>query len=295
MIVGLALLAGTAATACSTVSTGASEVALQYAAGPFDSRAYVSCFGGSTLERNDVNDDHYYYPTGQRDFSFGGDGNGKDAAGITSTSKDGQEIGISGTVKITMQLSCQEFTDPTGKKWPGGTAQFFHEKIGSKDPSKPAYNTDGSSSYGEGWSRMLAEYLGFAVNDALDNETTSFTLDELTLKADQKNTWQAAVKNGLPKTLKELTFDVEVFRVESVLLEKPGVRADIADARAAKIAAQEQVNASNVIAERAKTWPGGLAAYQEFLREQAVNRAIESGKIKAVPVPYGSPVIVPQN
>lgn len=288
----LAALLAIALSACTTIGTGASELALQYEGGAFETNSYYSCVSDAgSRDAVDWGDDVYYYPLGQRDFSFGGKGDDKDAPAITSTTQDGQEISLSGTVKLTLTLSCAEFTDPAGKKWPGGSAQFFHEKIGNKDPHQPAYNTEGATGYGEGWSKMLQQYVGFALNNSLDNDTTRYTLDQLTLNSEKKNAWQANVKESLPATLKAMTFGVTIFQVETVLLEKPGVAKVVSDARAQKIAAQEQVAASDVIASRAKTWPGGLEAYQRFLREQATNKAIESGKVPVLIVPEGSPVI----
>lgn len=289
------LLGGVAAltVACSSIATGSSEVALQYEGGAFESNAYYDCYGNNGREYIDWGDTAYFYPTGQRDFTFKGDGSsGADAAVISSTTKDGQEINVAGTIKFTMNLSCDEYVDPTGKKWPGGTAQYFHELIGNKNPDSPAYNEEGSQAYGDGWSQMLASYVGVAANDALDRATTDYSLDELTLRGDIKPKWQDAVKKNLPDVLNDLTGGVKVFDVKAVLLEKPGVRPEIADARAKKIAAQEQVAASDIIAQRAKSWPGGLEAYQKFLSEQAINKAIESGKVQVIPVPQGSPVIV---
>lgn len=55
LILGLFVLVGTA---CATVSTSASEIALQYEGGPFDSSAYHDCFNGGTKEYNDVGDEY---------------------------------------------------------------------------------------------------------------------------------------------------------------------------------------------------------------------------------------------
>lgn len=289
--VGLALATGAlglVAAACSTVSTSASEVALQYEGGPFDSSSYFACFGGGTKAHNDAEDVHYYYPTGQRDFSFG-DGEGLDSAALTSTTSNAQEIKVTGTVKFTMRLSCDEFTDPSGKKWPGGTAQYFHELYGSKDR---AYNEEGGQGYGDGWSKMLRQYMGFAVDRVVDDNALAFTLDELNVDRGKKVQWEDTVQEALPDVLKAMTGGVEVFRINEVLLQRPGVNAKIADALSEKQAAVIRAEAVEIDKTAAVGFPGGIAGYQAYQQQQAVNEAIKSGKVRVIPIPAGSPVII---
>jgi hypothetical protein len=284
----LALLGLLALAACSSVATSASEVALQYEGGPIDSPAYYDCFNGGTKEYNDAEDVHYYYPTGQRDFSFGDD-EGLDSASLTSTTKDTQEIKVTGIVKFTMTLTCDEFTDPSGKKWPGGTTQFFHELFGSKDE---AFNTEGGKGYGEGWSLMLRQSIGFAVDREVDDNALAFTLTELNTDRTKKDTWEENVIAELPATLKAMTGGVEIFKINDVLLQRPGVRPEIADANAAREAARLRAEAVTIDQEAASRFPGGIAAYQAYQQQQAINEAIKSGKVKVIPIPQGSPVIV---
>lgn len=286
LVLGLVALFGLAA--CSSVATSASEVALQYEGGPIDSPAYYDCFTGGTKEYNDAEDVHYYYPTGQRDFSFG-DGEGLDSASLTSTTKDTQEIKVTGTVKFTMNLNCDEFEDPSGKTWPGGTAQFFHELFGSKDQ---AYNTEGGQGYGDGWSKMLRQYVGFAVDREVDDNALGFTLTELNTDRAKKDSWEDEVIRGLPETLRSMTGGVEVFKINDVLLQRPGVRPEIADANAAREAARLRAEAVAIDQEAAASFPGGIVAYQQYQQQQAINEAIKSGKVQVIPIPQGSPVIV---
>lgn len=287
-LVALTLAALVALTACSSVNTSASEVALQYEGGPIDSAAYYACFGNGKREYNDAEDVHYYYPTGQRDFSFGA-GKDLDSAALTSTTSNAQEIQVTGTVKFTMRLSCAPFKDPSGKEWPGGTAQFFHELFGSKDH---AYNEEGGQPYGDGWAKMLRQYVGFAVDRVVDDNALAFTLDELNVDRAKKTQWEDAVERALPQVLKAMTGDVELFRVNEVLLQRPGVNPTIAAALSEKEAARIRAEAVNIDKEAAASFPGGIAAYQAYQQQQAINEAIKTGKVKVLPVPQGSPIIV---
>lgn len=286
---GAALVAGL--TACSEVYTSASEVALEYEGGAFDGKNYVACHPPGTHEYPGPGNTFAYYPNGQRDFTFS---NAKDAvsdmAALTATTKDNQEVLVNGTVKLTLSTDCREFTDPTGKKWPGGKLQFFHELIGKK---YQAYNSDGDQAQGKGWSDMLQNYVGAALDRAVDNEALNYEMLQLYGDTTSKRNWENDVLKELPTILKQLTQGVDVFKINAVLLQKPTVRGEIADALSAKQAAVLRAEAADVDAEAAKRF-GGLAKYQAYQQQQAINEAIKTGKVKVqvVQAPSGSDVIV---
>lgn len=279
-------------TACSTVSTSASEIALQYGGGTWDSANFAQCHSsGFKSTTQSPSDSYKYYPIGQRDFSFG-DAKGLDSAALAATTKDTQAIKVTGTVKFMMNISCREFKDPTGKTWPGGTVQYFHELYGDKDH---AYNDEGGQAYGENWSKMLRQYMGFAVDREVDDGSIQLTLNELVTSDVKKDDWENAVQEALPETLKKMTGGVEIFKVTEVLLQRPGVSQKFADAQAEKAAAVVRAEAVKIDQQAAKDFPGGLPAYQAYLQQQAVNEAIKSGKVNVLPIPSGSPVIVQPN
>lgn len=287
-------------TGCSTVSTGAQEVALAYGGGSFDSANFVKCYGGGFKSTTEGASDTYrYYPTGQRDFSFGS-GEGLDSAALTSTTRGAITLQVEGTVKFTMNLSCELFDqkDEDGKKiktWPGGTAQFFHELIGSKDfDGGHAYNEEGSQSYGPGWSGMLRQYMGFAVNRVVDDSALTFTREELTTDPVAKSNWEQAVTDTLPDVLKGMTGNVEIFRIEKVLLQRPEPPKAIANANVEKEAATIRAQATDIDKRTAEGFPGGMPAWLEYQDRQARNEALKiaAEKGQAIPVPYGSPMII---
>jgi hypothetical protein len=279
------------ASACGYVTTGASEVALQYEGGAVEGRQFYECFAGGARDAQDWGDTQYYYPTGGRDFSFS-DAKTADTAPLTAVSQDAQQLRVVGTIKFKLTLSCAPFTDPTGKRWEGGTAQFFHEIFGTKDPSKPVYNTAGNEAYGEGWQNFLTNYMGFAVDRIVDDNALKYTMAALRTDATARASWETDVKEKLPDMLKKLTNGVDIFDVTEVIIQQPNVRKEIADAEAQRQAAEIAASAANVDVEAAKNFPGGMPAYQEYKRQQAVNKAIESGKVQIIPIPNGSPVIV---
>jgi hypothetical protein len=273
---------------CSIANTTASEVALQYGAGPFDGRAFVQCVPAGTRKVNDVNDDHFYYPVGQRDFSFDS-GQGSDSPPITSTTSDAQEISVSGTVKFTLNTSCEKFTDPTGKEWPGGKLQMFHELIAAKYDVAP---TDGGQQMRDGWKLLLRNYVGAALDRATDNESLKYGWQQLYTDTKAKAAWERDVLAQLPEILKSLTQGVDLITINSVLLQKPGIQPGLVSGLTDKQAASLRNEAAEVDKQAAANFPGGLAGYQAYQQQQAINQAIKDGKVQVIPIPQGSPVIV---
>lgn len=286
----LALVGGL--TACSEVYTNASEKALEYEGGSFDGKNFVACFEPGTHEYPGANDTYAYYPIGQRDFTFSNQKDARaDMAALSATTKDTQEILVSGTVKLTLNTSCKEFKDPTGKVWPGGVLQMFHELIGKK---YHAQNDAGDQPQNSGWADMLQNYVGAALDRSVDNEALNYEQLDLYSDTKSKASWERDVLDELPRVLKQLTQGVDMFKINTVLLQKPTVRGEIADALSEKQAAVLRAQASQVDQTAAKTFPGGFPAYQAYLQQQAINQAIKDGKVKVqvVQAPSGSGVIV---
>lgn len=287
MFAATALVALVAA-GCSIGNTTASEVALQYGAGPFDSRKFVACVPVNTRSVDDVNDDHYYYPAGQRDFNFNPD-QAADSAVITSATKDPTEITVSGTVKFTINTDCSPFKDANGKEWPGGKIQMFHELIASKYDAAP---TDGGEPMKGGWRDLLRAYIGAAVDRAVDNEALKYGYLELFTDEAKKAAWERDVLKQIPEILRTLTQGQDLITVNAVILQKPNVAPQIlagfADQQAAKLRAQ----AVEIDKAAASSFPGGLPAYQAYQQQQAINQAIKEGKVQVLPVPQGSSIIV---
>jgi hypothetical protein len=286
-LLGAAVVALTAA--CSIADPTSSEVALQYGAGPFDSRAFVGCHAAKS--HNDVNDDHYYYPTGQRDFTFG-DGEGLDSAPLTSTTQDSQEIKVGGTVKFSLSTDCSEFKDPTSKVWPGGKLQMFHELIAFKYGAAPV---DGGQPMGDGWKSLLRNYVGAALDRATDQEALKYPWQKLYSDGATKSQWEKDVLGQLPETLRSLTQGVDLITINSVLLQKPGIQPGLVQGLTDKQAAELRSQAADVDKQAAVNFPGGLPGYQAYQQQQAINEAIKSGKVAVLPVPHGSPIMVSPN
>lgn len=278
-----------AVTACSSVATSGSTVALQYANGPFDTKKFTKCWSENQKSLSESpSDDYFYYPAGQRDFDFG-DGDDKDSAAFTSTSKDSQDIKVSGVVKFELNVDCKEYTDPAGKKWPGGVLQYMHENFTAQ---KGAYGDESGNMQQPSWSKFLTSYLGAAVDKAVDNSSLRFNWQDLNNNLDVKTKWESTVKKDAEDLVKILTQDAPIFRVTAVILQKPEIPEALRKGLADKQAAILQKEATDIVASAGANFPGGVEAYQKFLNQQAINEAIKSGKAQIYVIPEGvNPVL----
>lgn len=281
-----------AVTACSSVSTSGSTVALQYANGPFDTKAFTKCWSENNKSLSEsAADDYFYYPAGQRDFDFG-DGDDKDSAAFTSTSKDSQDVKVSGVVKFELNTECKEYIDPSGKKWPGGVLQYLHENFTAQ---RQAYGDESGNMNQPSWSKFLTSYLGAAVDKAVDNSSLRFNWQDLNNNLDVKTQWESTVKGDAENLVKTLTQGAPIFKVTAVILQKPEVPEKLREGLAAKQAAILQKEATDIVASAGANFPGGVEAYQKFLNQQAINEAIKSGKAQIYVIPEGvSPVLSPR-
>lgn len=277
-----------AVTACSSVSTTGSTVALQYSAGPFDTRAFEKCWTENQKSlSNDPADDYFYYPAGQRDFDFG-EGEGKDSASLTSTTRDGQELKVQGVVKFELNTDCKEYKDPSGKVWKGGVLQYLHETFTAQ---RGAYGSE-DGTMNAAWSKFLTSYLGAAVDRAVDNSSLNYNWQDLYQNPDVKAKWESTVKGEAETIVKTLTQDAPIFQVKAVVLQKPDIGDNLKHGLSEKQAAILQKEATDIVANAGATFPGGVAAYQKFLQEQAINEAIKQGKAQIYVVPNGADVMV---
>ncbi len=287
LVLGASIMA---VTACSSVSTTGNTVALQYSAGPFDTKAFEKCWSANQKSlSNDPADDYFYYPEGQRDFDFGGNGEGKDAAAFTSTTADNIEITTSGVLKFELNTKCESYTDASGKVWPGGVLQYMHETLTNQ---KEAYGNEDGSMNQPAWSKFLTAYLGAAADKAVDNSSLRFKHMDLYNNLEKKVEWESTVKKDAEEIVKTLTQGVPIFRVTAVVLQKPELPGSVKAGLQGQVEAELANKKAETELSFAKNFPGGVAAYQEFQKQQAINEAIRSGKVPVIPVPAGSDIIV---
>lgn len=233
IIVILAVLFGVIAiSGCSVAKDDTQHQGLHYKGGAFSATTYANCIKPGTRGYDGPGDKHYYYPAGQRTFSFNG-GAGAEAKPIAVTDTTGQEIDIPGYVTFTLTSDCK-------------LLRQFHEKIGLK---YHAYTTKGDGDQPEGWTNFLLDYLDTPLQQAMNKAAQ----DAPSWKALYTNTavqqqFEADVKADLPG-LVTAALGGNYLTVNAVQITKP----DVSDALKQSIenrniaeqdnAAQKQKNA----------------------------------------------------
>jgi len=270
------------ATGCSTVNTAPDQVALHYSGGSFSSQQFKECVNPGTRNVNGPGEHYFYYPQGQRSFKFSDDP-GSDTKPLTASTKDQQELVVRGTITFTLNTSCTAFTDSSGREWPGGMLQKFHDTIGRK---YSAYATDGGDEPGEGWDRMLGVYIKDLADRSIDNEALKYGWEQLYNSAESKATWEKDVVAAIPDLIRRQAGE-DFFAISSIVLQKPDISTALKEQLAAKQAAVLRGQAATVDQKTAESWPGGIAAYLAYQQQLAINKAITDGKVQILPVPQG--------
>jgi hypothetical protein len=293
VIAGVAALA-ILATGCSVANTDSSHIALHYTGGSLSSQTFKDCVPAGKREVNGVSDKHFYYPANiaARTFTFSED-KGADSAPLTASTKNTQELVVRGTISFTFSTDCTPFTDASGKEWPGGKLQKFHEAIGRKTWGEgPVYSEDTETDVGKGWLPMLSVYIKNVVDRAIDNEALKYTWQQLYSDTTTKAQWEKDVVAAIPDLVKAQAGE-DFFTVTNVLLQKPDIPGALKEQLTAKEAAILRGEASAEDQKAAKNWPGGIQAYLAYQRQLAINKAIAEGKVKVIPVPDGATLMLP--
>lgn len=296
----LAVLVG-----CSVGNPDANQISLQYGGGDWDNRAFVEC--ERTHDYSSPSDVHYYYPIGQRDYTFRSDpkdpnkaAEGADAPSFTSTSKDpesGQliQLRVSGTLKFSLDTSCTKWTDPvTKKEWPGGLIQFFHETI-AKDAAPT--NEMETHDMKPGWRATLIQTVGAGTESAVDSKTLGYSWTALYGDDAARQKWTADAFTLVKERVERLTGGAPVFIFGGLQLDQPDVPQNLLDGIAQKQAAQLKADAVKIDENAAGGFQGGIVGYRQDQLTQAqidvqkaLAAAIANGKITPTVIQGGNGV-----
>lgn len=280
-------------TGCSIADPDSSQLVLHYTGGIFSSQAFEYCTAPGQRSTGGAGDFDFYYPAGQRTFTFRSNEDGTLAAGadapaIRVSTRNSVELVVQGTITFTLNPDCAPYTDATGRAWPGGKLQKFHDTIGRQHI---AYAEAGGDPQPAGWATVLNLYVGGPAERAMDNAGLGFEWQQLYSDTAAKDAWTTDVETRLPQLIADQAGD-DLFLINNIQLDKPGVppglRAELENNQAAQLRNQT----AQTDQQAASNFPGGLAAYQEYQRQQAINEAIKSGRVNPLIVPQGSPVIV---
>lgn len=281
LVVGGLLLSG-----CASVDTQPDTVALRYSGG-LSSAQFMNCVDHSTKNYTNPGDNYYYYPYGQRTFTFD---NGGEEGPLAIVTKDNVTMSLAGTVTFKLNTDCQ-------------TLQKFHENIGIK--YNAYFNDDqGVNGSDSGWVTMLQRYVGDQIQRAANDAAKGFTSQQLYSDAASKRSFEKAVIEDIPVNVKQFSGG-GYFTDWSVLLKNAtppedivkaynAQQAAVAQAAAAKQAADQQVAVENA---KALSTTAEIKSIKQLVDVLGVEgyiqyKAIQDGKIAVLPVPQGSSVIV---
>lgn len=276
-----------AATGCSVADPDTSQVVLHYSGGSFSSQSFEDCVAPGVRQVDGPGDYHFYYPNGQRTFTFS-DAPGSDAPPLRVSTKNQTELIVRGTVTFTLNNDCTSYKDSQGKEWKGGIFQRFHDTIGRQ---RNAYASTGGEQLPQGWRDVLAAYVGGPAEKAMDNAGLNYDWQQLYSDQAIKSAWEQKVLEELPKLILAQAGD-QHFVVNNIQIQKP----DVPDALRAELEANQAAvlrqNTATTDKSAAEGFPGGVPGYLAYQQQLAINKAISEGKANINVVPQGASVMV---
>ena len=215
------------ATGCSVAKTDPNHQGLHYKGGAFSATKFANCFGSSTRNYDGPGDKHYYYPSGQRTFSFTGS-SGSEAKPILVTDSNGQQIAIPGYVTFTLTSDCDALRE-------------FNERLGLK---YHAYATKGDADQPAGWETLLVNYLETPLQQAMNKaaQDADGGWKALYTNTATQQQFEADVKSALPDLVTQ-AMGGDYFTINAVQISKPEISQGLQDAIEKRQEA-EQANAA---------------------------------------------------
>lgn len=290
----LAVVAILALAGCSTADPNPSEIGLRYNGGPFSGQEFLNCIPPGSRQVNGPNSQYFYYPFGTRTYNFAGGVNapapGADEGAILVNTKNNVQMVVTGSITFRLNDSCTPYTDANGHFWPGGVLQKFHDTIGR---SHTMFATDSNADFAGNttWGQGLNLFLGGPAGKALNNAGLAYNWQDLYANLDARNKFVVAAEADIKTLITQQAGD-DFFLIQNVQVDQPQPPSALIEQMNNLQAQQLQNQQAEQAQSLATNWPGGLAAYQQYQQQQAINKAITDGKVQVLPVPMGSSIIV---
>lgn len=262
--------------ACSTANTGPDMMALHYSGGPFSSVNFKNCIEPGKLDYDGPGDNHYYYPSGQRTFSFTGRNN-SESPQIAIKTKDSQQMMVAGFIAFELSSDCE-------------TLRKFHETVGIK---LGAYFTEDGKS--EGWTRFISDYLLVPTNSVMDKAGLEQDWRTLYSSSQAQSDFEDYVMKNLPGEIDRAIGSKDFIKITSINIETPtpseALLKSLEEVEAAKSQVEVQKQKNAVTREQYKS----LEECKKVVSEEncVMIRLVESGKVTIVYVPRGSAIAPP--
>jgi hypothetical protein len=280
--------------------TEADQVGIRYEGGALFQQAptWKECQGRTQQHYGDAGDGTYVYFAGQRTAKFSD--NPADRPDFPALRVSAPSPG--GGQPIEMIVPATVFFTPNFDDC--NTLRQFHERIGRK---YEAWSGGGgrADDPAAGWKAMMGVYIKDPTDLAADRSALGYDWVRLSSNEADKQAWEKAIAAAIQGTpadpaqgkpaqmgLIEQIAGAGIFKIDNVIVQRPDLPQNIKDAISNSEAERQRAVTAEQFKAAAASFPGGATAYQEFQRQAAINKAIESGQVKIIPVPQGSPIIV---
>jgi hypothetical protein len=273
LFAAIALLVG--ASGCgSVVKTGQDYQAVWYEDGELSAQKFKDCVDPAVRDRKGLGDKFYFYPVGDRTFSFTGRP-GSESGPVTIKTKDSQEMSVLGFIQFELTTDCE-------------VLRKFHEQIGLK---YGAYFDDNGKS--AGWGEFLNDYFAVPLNSIMDKAGLQQNWNDLYSNSASVTTFEKYVVDNLGAEI-ESNLPAGFINVKAVSIETPnpseGLRKNLEARENAKAEKQVQDEKNKV---RESKYAGAAECMKVFTKEQClVLELAEKGDIPFYPVPQGGSINV---
>ena len=267
-------------TGCGTVvKTGQDQQAVWYEDGDFSAQKFKGCKAPAQRSREGLGDSVYYYPVGQRTYSFTGR-DGSEAGPVTVKTKDFQQLIIPGFITFELTSDCE-------------TLRQFHEQIGNKYQAYFSENNPESV----GWNKFLNDYLAVPLNSISDKGGIQYNWQELAYDPKILAQYEEYIVTEIGKEIEAAVGIPGALKVRSVNVETPQPDPALVDANTKVEAAKKEKQVQD---EKNKV---NVSKYQtlEDCKRVASDEAClviylsEQGDVPFYPLPPGSGVNVNGN
>jgi hypothetical protein len=289
-LVACATLAG-----CAVADPDTSQKVLRYSGGWFSSQAWNQCIDPGQRDVTTLGMQHFYYPQGQRTFTFS-DAPGADAPPLQVSTNNQIKLTVRGTVTFRLNTDCAPYeeyklvngTNTLDRVWPGGLFQRFHDTIGRHSQ---AFSTSGGEPQPLGWDEVIRRYVGDPISKSANDAGLRYGWQDLYNNPVKNAEWQQLVIKDLPGLIRQQA-GADHFLIDNVQLLQPtlpdALNTEIENNQAAGL----RKNTTDTDKSAIDSFPGGLGGWAQYQETLALVEAIKTGKVRAVPVPQGSSVIV---
>lgn len=263
------------ATGCSQMSTQPDQVGLHYKGGSFSSTEFANCQDPGQKKWYGPGDKNYYYPAGQRTFSFTGK-DGSEETPLQVTTKDNQQVTIPGFVTLKLDTTCDVLRN-------------FHEQIGLK---YKAYMDGDQTS--DGWRNVLEDYMFIPLQSIANTSAEQYSASSLSNDSAAQHDLASDIQNNLQAQI-DTSMGGHYLDVVKVNLGRPvlpeALQQAYSDIQKAQLEQQAQLQKNKVYHDKYDTF----ADCQKVLTQAncLLFYAIEKGHVSILPLPDGAPLTLP--